>query len=128
MSLGYKIALGWDQAEGDMDPIAPQPHSEGVKYQRRTFTAANTIVEENSYVELEWNIIGSIYAYQQLLSQFGLYSAYTSYVTIRVPEYQFAFNRFNGIAIRPEHGKEVRQRDHFIRDLVILVQLKGYGA
>lgn len=128
MTLGYKVALGWDIPMVDLDPIIPQPRSEGVKYARRIYAAGGSVFEENPYVELEWDVIGGIFAYDTLLTQLGLFSNRTSQVTITVPEFSFTFNRFCGVAIRPEHGREVRRNNYFIRNLVIAVQLKGYAG
>lgn len=120
----YSIGTGHDVALVDLDLIDPQPRALGVRPTRRTYAASGAVIEEGNYVELEWNLIGTVAQWLSLLSQFGLGAsdALTSEVTIRVPDYSFGYTRYNGLAIRPEIGREVQRTGYFIRSVKIVVR------
>lgn len=124
----YRIAAGHDQALIDLDPITPQPRSEGVKALRRTYAAGGTVYEEGKYIELAWNVLGGATSYQAILTQFGLDAAATAQVTLYVPDYNFAYARYNGTAVRPLVGEDIAQRNYFLRNVVILVRDLEYST
>lgn len=128
MTSAYKVKTGFDQAAIDLVLMTPQPRSEGVLKVRRTYAASGAVIEEGSYIELVWDLVGGIAAFQTLLGQFGLGVALTSEVTIYVPEVYYAYNRFNGIAVRPELGRDVSRNNYFIRNITILVRDLSYAA
>lgn len=118
----YLIAEGHNVALLDLDAISPQPRSEGLKAARRTYSPDGSVHEEGLYIELEWGLLGSATAYQALLTQFGLDAAATAAVTIYCPGPDYSYARYNGTAVRPEVGRDVRRRGYFIRDVIILVR------
>lgn len=129
MASGYKIKDGFDEALIDLVLLSPQPRSTGVQVARRTFAAGGAVVEEGKYIELIWDLVGDISAYQSLLTQFGLGAgALINEITLYVPEYNFAYNRYNGVAVRPEIGRDVARSNYFIRNITILVRDLSYAA
>lgn len=124
----YRVKTGHDQALVDLVAMAPQPRSEGVLRVRRTYAAGGAVIEEGRYIELVWDLVGTIAAFQALLTQFGLGVALTSEVTIYAPEQYYAYNRFNGTAIRPELGRDVSRNTYFIRNITILVRDLTYSS
>lgn len=118
----YRIGTSHDMALENLTAITPQPRSEGVRPARRTYAASGAVVEENLYIELIWDVVGSPTAYQALLTQFGLDSANTAAVTIYVPGPGYTYARFNGTAVRPEVGRDIVRRNYFLRNLTILVR------
>lgn len=128
MASFYKVATGHDVASGSLVLISPQPRSDGVQSTRRLFSANAKVKDEGLFVYLHWNVIGTIAMYQSILSQFGLGAATEADVTISVPEYQYAYNRFNGVAIRPAPGEDVQRRNFFFREIVILVRNLEYAS
>ncbi len=124
----YKVKDGFDQALVDLVTITPQPRSEGVLRVRRTYAAGGAVIEEGRYIELVWDLVGDIAAFQSLLNQFGLGSALTNEVTLYAPEQYYAYNRFNGVAVRPELGRDVSRNDFFVRNITILFRDLTYAA
>lgn len=119
----YSVGSGHDVALVDLDLLVPQPHSEGIKPARRTHSLDGSIHEEAWYIELIWDTVGwNAIRYRSILSQFGLTNSYISPVTIYVPGIDYQYTRFNGTAIRPEVGEDVRRQRIFMRDIVVLVR------
>jgi hypothetical protein len=118
----YKVKTGHDQALISLVAVAPQPMSEGIKPTRRTFAADGAVYDEARYVELEFSNVGSVTAYQALLTQFGILSVTSFDVTVYVRSETFAWVRMNGTAVRPEPGREVQWRRFFPRNVTILIK------
>lgn len=117
----YKVSIGVNVDEGDLVAVAPQPKSEGVKYTRRTLGADGTIHQEGPYLELEYNALESAQQYRDLLAQFGLDAATTGPVTILARDEQYASDRYNGLAVRPEPGRD-NGWSYFPRNVTILIR------
>lgn len=118
----YQIAIGHDVALVDLDLLVPQPRSGIVKATRRTTSGNRKILDEGLYLELRYNVLGSPATYSSLLTQFGVNGSNTTRdVTIYGVEYQFAYNRFNGVAVRPQLGEDADYDNFFIRDIIFLI-------
>lgn len=118
----YRVKDGHNEALVDLVVISPQPQSEGIKPTRRTHAANGAVYDEGKYIELQFNIVAGVSAYQSLLSQFGVQSATTNEVTVYVRDETFAWVRMNGTAVRPEPGRDVRWSKFFPRDITILIK------
>lgn len=118
----YRVADNWDVALESLNDISPQPQSDGIKPTRRTYAANGAVYDEGLYVELQFNVLNNASAYQSLLNQFGIQSATTNEVTVYVRDATFAWVRMNGLAVRPEMGRDVRWNRFFPRDITILVR------
>lgn len=118
----YRVKDGWNEALEDLVVISPQPTSEGIKPTRRTYAANGAVYDEGLYVELQFNVLNNASAYQSLLNQFGIQSSTTNEVTVYVRDATFAWVRMNGLAVRPEMGRDVRWNRFFPRDITILVR------
>jgi hypothetical protein len=114
-STGYNVALV------DLDPIVPQPRSDGVAATRRSFSANGGVYEAGLFVQLEWSLLGSAAQYRALLTQFGLLTTTTAEVTVQVRDHAFNWIRFNGVAVRPDIGKDIRW-DIFPRGITLLIR------
>lgn len=123
----YKMALGTDVAAIDLDPIVPQPRSQGVMAARREYTASGGVHEENRYIELVWDAITEE-DYASILTQFGLTASLTASVTIMAPEIYYAWNRFNGQVVRPALGEDTKRQNFFVRDVVLLIRNLTYAG
>ncbi len=117
----YKVKDGHNQALEDLVALDPQPKSEGVKCTRRSFAADGTPIDEGRYIELVWSMLPDVTTYQSVLSQLGIQSALSNQVTAYVRDETFAWVRVNGLAIRPEPGRDVRWT-YFPRDVTILIR------
>ena len=120
--MSYKVADGLNVALGSLVDVDPQPRSSGIRPTRRTFGADGTVLDEGKYVELEFNVMPDTATYQSILNQFGVDTALTNDVTVYVRDEQFNFVRMNGTAIRPEPGRDVQQRDFFLRNVTLLIR------
>jgi len=118
----YRVADGHDVVLGSLSVLDPQPASEGIKPTRRTYGADGTVYDEAKFVELEYSMVESATAYQAILTSFGVNAALTNDVTVYVRDETFASTRQNGTAIRPEIGRDVRWRNYFPRDVMILIR------
>lgn len=118
----YRVKDGWNEALEDLVVISPQPTSEGIRPTRRTFSANGDVYDEGLYVEHQFNVVESVSAYQSILNQFGVQSATTNEVTVYVRDATFTWVRMNGIAVRPEMGRDVRWSKFFPRNVTLLVK------
>ncbi len=117
----YKAGLGLGLSTGMLTTLVPQPRSVGVQTTRRSYAADGTIFEEGDHVELIFNLLETDASYSTLLGYFGLVDALVSEVTIRAPSQFFTDTLYQGVAVRPQHGKEA-SRDYFPRNVTILVR------
>lgn len=114
----YKVKTGHGQALDDLVAMTPQPTSPGVKATRRTFSADGAVHDEALFIALEWTFIEDATDLSTLLTQFGLAAATTANVTIYVPSQLHAATRYNGVAVRPEIGRN----NYYLRDITIIVK------
>lgn len=119
--MTYQVADGHDNEAGFVD-VDPQPMSPGITPTRRFFAADGSVVDEAKYVELRFNVVRDVTTYQSILTQFGVQSALTNDVTVKVRDETFAFVNKNGTAIRPQIDTDVRWQRFFPRDVVILIK------
>lgn len=118
--MPYKLATGWNVALISLVDIDPQPRTDiTTQPVQRNYSASRAVHEIGLHINLQWSMIETAAQYQALLDQFGLGTFLTNSVTVYVPNYEYTFTRYNGIAIRPQQGVHVRRGDYFIRDLVI---------
>lgn len=118
----YKVAIGHDVSLESLQTVDPQPRCEGMRCARRSFAADGTVYDEGRYVELLFSMLPDATTYQSVLEQFGVKAATTSAVTVYVRDETYTWGRYNGIAVRPEPGREVKWRGQFPRDITILVK------
>jgi hypothetical protein len=128
MATDYRVAIGLDQAEIDTDPIVPEPNSEGVEWTRETPAADRTLYREGPFIVLRFDMIGTIEIYLALLQQFGIATATTANVTLKIPESPtYAYDFVNAIAQQPMHGRDVR-RSILLRDVRIYCEILGLSS
>lgn len=115
-SAGYNVALV------SLAVVVPQCRSTGVQSTRRNYAADGGVFDEARYVELIFDLVPNVTAFQALLTQFGVINVLTCPVTIYAPDERYSPTRMNGIAVRPEVGKDQASRNYFIRGVTILVK------
>lgn len=115
-SAGHNIALV------SLATISPQPHSTGIQATRRTNGADGSVLDEGRFVELEFNLVQNGTMYVALLTQFGVHNSLTNAVTVYIPDERLAFIRYNGTAVRPQPGRDMRQTRFFPRNITILIK------
>lgn len=114
----YKIAEGHGVALISLTAIDPQPRSAGVKAARRTHAADSTIHDEGLYITLIFDFLDDATALDDLLDQFGLDVATSANVTVYCPNQVHAYTRYNGVALRPEVGRD----NYYLRGIEIVVR------
>lgn len=120
--MAYLAATGWNVALVSLIALDPQPRTDiTTQPVQRNYSASRAVHEIGLHINLQWSMIETATQYQALLDQFGLGSVLTNQVTVYVPNFEYTFTRYNGLAIRPQQGVHVRRGDYFIRDLVIPV-------
>lgn len=119
----YKVKnTGHNVALVDLVNVVPQPHSTGIQTTRRSFAADGSVYDEAKFIELEFNLVQGPTLYVALLTLFGVNNNLTNLVTVLIPDERLAFIRYNGTAVRPSPGKDMRQTRFFPRNIVILVK------
>lgn len=118
----YRVAAGHDVALVSLTVLDPQPRSTGIQVTRRSHGADGSVYDEGEYVELVWDFFEDAAAYQAMLATFNLDGDLAADVTVYVRDDQFNFVRKNGIAVRPELGRDGRWENYFLRDVTILVK------
>ncbi len=126
----YRVATGFDIGLGSLTVLDPQPGpGTAIQTTRRSYGGDGTVFDEGRYVELPWSALVDAAAYQALLTLFGLSaSVENADVTVYVRDETYAFIRMNGIAVRPEPGKEVQWGDVQSRPLNISILVKDLAV
>lgn len=117
----YQVADGYDNEAGFAN-VNPQPMSEGIKATRRSHGGDGSVYDEGKYVELVFTMLPDVTTYQSVLNQFGVQSALTNAVTVKVRDETLAFVNMNGTAVRPEPGRDMSWSRYFPRNVTILVK------
>lgn len=117
----YKVKIGYDVPTVNLDPVAPQPKSDGVRATQRMHTGNGLIFEQGLYVELVFGALGTVAQYQALLGQFNLSTFNVAPVTIAVRSERLVTTRYNGTAVRPDLGNDAHW-SFMPRDVVILIK------
>lgn len=125
----YSVAIGHNVAVELVEPIVPQPRTVGRLTGLRTFAANGAVHDQAIFVELVWDVIDGEVQYQDLLEQFGLDTATTANVTLIARDATYGWMRYNGVAVRPEIGRDGAWERFFLRDVRIVVnRLAELGA
>lgn len=118
----YRVLPGLNQPLIDLVTLDPQPMSPGVKFTRRVDNADGSIADQGPYIDLLWPVLdGGAVEYGALLTLFGLGAATTVDVTIFARNEDWQWFRFNGLAVKPQQGVDVRW-NYFPSNLAILVK------
>lgn len=124
--MSYKVGIGYDVAEIDLVefPAHLQPHSEGIRVARRDHAVAGNVLGEGVYIDLDWDTVEDATQLAAIYAFFGLDgSISTSNVTVLIPGNMFTDLRYNGIAVRPLIGQDLRRTNYYLRDLTILIKM-----
>lgn len=124
----YRVGDGHDIALASLTVLDPQPHTEGLQVVTRSYGLDDSVHEEGNYIEFLYSSIETPAQYQSILTDFGLDAALTNQVTIYVPDFDYSYARFNGLAVRPEPGQDIRRTNFFLRQAVILVKGLEYSS
>lgn len=117
----YRGATGHGVALASLTVFSPQPSGGIVRPTRRDYMADSAPNDQGLYVEFAWSLLANVASYTTILTVFGLQSAKSANVTIYAKNDLLVWTRYNGLAIRPEPGREMSYRS-FPRGVVILVR------
>lgn len=115
----YMVKVGHDQALVDL--VVVKARSAGIQYTRRVEALSGKIYEDAPFVELEITALEDAAMYLAELTKFGLNDANQENVTIYARDDRWAWGRVNGIAKKPQMGKDARWREGFPSSIIILV-------
>lgn len=118
----YKVSEGHDVAEMSLTTLDPQPTSTGIQAMQRVHSGSGDVYEDGLYIELNYPLVEGEDEYMAILEDYGLDNAYTAEVTVYVRDQRWVWGRYNGTAVLPEQGRDVRWTNYFGRDLTILVR------
>lgn len=121
----YKAAVGHGVALVSLIDLIPQPRTDATTQPvQRNDSASGAVHEQGLWIALQWSYLDSGVEYAALLDQFGLGADAVpqANVTIYVPNFEFVFTRYNGIAVRPHMGQDVRRSAQFIRDVSLIIK------
>lgn len=123
MASDYRVLTGHGVALGSLVAVNPQPRTDATTQPvLRSDAISGAIHEQGLFIDLLWSAIFTASDYAALLDQFGVGAALNANVTVYVPNYEYVYTRYNGVAIRPEQGASVRRSDYYIRDVVIRIK------
>ena len=121
--MPYLHALGSNIAQGSLVAINPQPRTEATTQPvLRSEAVSGAIHEQGLFIELLFSAIFTDTEYQTLLAQLGLTNALKAEGTWYLPDHQYTWRRYNGVAVRPQMGVDVRRTDYYIRDVTIRIK------
>jgi hypothetical protein len=120
--MDYLMENGYNIAQVDLDAIVPQPRTDStVQAVQRSYGVSGVVHEQGLWIPLQWSSLGTVASYQALLAQLGLTSALQAEGTWYLPDHEYTWRRYNGIAIRPAQGDDIRRSNYFISDVTIRV-------
>ncbi len=123
MPSDYRVATGHGVALGSLVAVNPQPRTDATTQAvLRSDALSGAVHEQGLYIALQWSAIFTASDYAALLDQFGVGAALNANVTVYVPNFEYVYTRYNGIAVRPQQGIDVRRTDYYIRDVTILIK------
>lgn len=104
-----EVAIG-NNNSGGLQTVIVQPDYDGLQYPRETYSGSGVVyVDGKPFLDMRFPDYVSADDWVAILSQFGLSSAKTALITIRVlgPDKETGTN-YNGRVIRPEYGQVTR--------------------
>jgi hypothetical protein len=122
LTYAYRVKDLHDQTLTEEDDVTPAPRTAGVQVTRRNHSVSGGVEDAFLYVEMLWSSVGSESEFQSILTQFGVLAADENEVTVMCRDATLQWKRYNGTAVRPQMGTDVRHERYFVRDLVILVK------
>ena len=104
-----EVALGHNNSAG-LASVLIQPDYDGLQYPREIYTGDNDVLRDGwPFVELRYPDILLASGWWAILGQFGLQTAKTALVTVRLMD-EDKVNRtvYNGRAVKKEYGQVIR--------------------
>lgn len=122
MASDYRVATGHGVALLSLAAVAPQPASSGFKHTERSYGLSGAVYEQAPYIELVWTMLETPTQYTTLLGQFGLTSVLYADVTVYIPNADYAYTRYNAVAVKPQIGADGQRENYFLRNFVIVLK------
>ena len=114
----YRGKTGINQTLVSLTKLAPQPTSIGVQATRRVSFGDGSVLDQGLYVEWVYNVVEDATQLLAILTPLGLHTAKSAAVTIYTRDDLYAYQRFNGIAVRPAASWQ----NYYPRNVVILIR------
>lgn len=123
MASDYRVATGHGVALGSLAVIVPQPRTDAtVQPVLRSDAVSGAVHEQGLFIDLLWSALFTATEYTTLLTAFGLTSVLYANVTVYIPNAAFSYARYNGVAIKPHMGTDIRRTEYYIRDVTIRIK------
>lgn len=121
--MPYQIADNYNNAAGLVD-ISPQPASPGILYPREVVAVSGVVYDDGApYTMFVYKGVMSNTQYNSLLTQFGLTSARTNEVTVRLLlDDRITYANYNAIVVKPRNGVDAKYRNGFWHDVTFRVK------
>lgn len=100
-----EVALG-NNNSGGLQTILVQPDYDGIQYAREVFAGSGDLYVDGRFIELHFPAIVGPDDWWAILGQFGLQTARTALITIRLMnEDKTSRTIYNGRAVKKEYGQ-----------------------
>lgn len=125
--MTYRVATNHDVALGSLTVLVPQPRCPGLQAAERSYAADGSVYEQGAFVRLIWDVFGTATEYTDVLALFGLSETVLwREVTLYARNANYAWQRFNGVALHPRLGVDGEWSNYFPRGFTIYVkELEG---
>lgn len=119
----YRVALGHDIPYENLNVIDPQPRGDLAAPVVRNYGIDGSIHQQGLYACWHWDFVESYTQYLAILTYFGLETTAdnSNLVTIYTRNERSGYIRYNGIALAPEVGSDIKWENFFLRDLKIYI-------
>jgi hypothetical protein len=117
----YKVGIGHDVPDIDLELLDPQPWGTPATPVKRNYSADNGVHDQNLFIELHFDMLESETQYMAVLQQFGLGSDDSAEVTLACRDRRLQAETYNGVALLPEPLQEMKWQNFFVRDIIIRV-------
>lgn len=116
MQLGHDIALV------SLLPIYGSPRADPAAPTQREYSVTGKPADSGFYTCFHWDFVDSETDYSTIITSFGFaVDPDINDVTVYVRNHRFEWIRFNGSAIYPQMGQDVKYENFFIRNLSLYV-------
>lgn len=116
-----KIGIGHDIVLGLLDDIPYGVSHGSIQIGDRSYGISPSVHDKTKFVVFHWDVLDSEAEYVQILTDFGLLGDDTCDVTVYVKNERLQWTLYNGTAMLPEAGEDMKWERFFPRNLDLYV-------
>lgn len=117
----HKVGIGHDVAEVSLSTLTPQPKGDPLAPTVRNYAPGGAFHEQGQYTCHHYDFLEDADQFEDVLNEYGLISDDRQDITFMAYSERMVWTRYNGTAIRPEMGQDVKFTNFFIRDVAIYI-------